>query len=194
MEPFSLRLLHDDPRHLSLSLCLVLPPVRPVPVAVYKSGRRLYPPTTLHRMEQRGEGARWGTGDGGGQRSWREGLGATRSGSHCIRRNTDCNLRRIVAEIRDWNPWPCHEQDTFSRPFSISFRGFRIFFLFFFLQQTILDESFPRFFFGFWRFWRWADIANKFCSFYLLLILFFFFFLFVMARVEIFSQAFLLIG
>lgn len=127
MEPFSLRPRRPTPSlSLPLSLCLVLPPARPVPVAVYKSGRRLYPPTTLHRMEQRGGGTRRRAQ--GGQRSTREGVRG-----HTIRVPTAsgvtrCNLRRIVAEIRDWNRGRVMNRTRFSRPFSISFRGFRIFY------------------------------------------------------------------
>lgn len=110
------------------------PPARPVPVAVYKSGRRLYPPTTLHRMEQRGGGTRRRAQ--GGQRSTREGVRG-----HTIRVPTAsgvtrCNLRRIVAEIRDWNRGRVMNRTRFSRPFSISFRGFRIFY-----QPTTFSAS-----------------------------------------------------
>lgn len=110
------------------------PPARPVPVAVYKSGRRLYPPTTLHRMEQRGGGTRRRAQ--GGQRSTREGVRG-----HTIRVPTAsgvtrCNLRRIVAEIRDWNRGRVMNRTRFSRPFSISFRGFRIFYQ---LSPLLLD-------------------------------------------------------
>lgn len=138
MEPFSLRPRRPTPSlSLPLSLCLVLPPARPVPVAVYKSGRRLYPPTTLHRMEQRGGGTRRRAQ--GGQRSTREGVRG-----HTIRVPTAsgvtrCNLRRIVAEIRDWNRGRVMNRTRFSRPFSISFRGFRIFFTNRPLSPLLLD-------------------------------------------------------
>lgn len=85
MEPFSLYNPRPLPSHIlsvsfSFSVSPILPPRRLLSVAVYKSGRRLYPPTTMYRMEQ-GTGGREGeSGTGAVSRGVRrEGLGATRS-------------------------------------------------------------------------------------------------------------------
>lgn len=130
MEPFSPS-VHDDPRHLSLSLSLPLwfsPLVRPVPVAVYKSGRRLYPPTTLHRMEQRGGGYRGGPEEGGGVRGHTIRVPTASGVTRC------CNLRRIVAEIRDWNRGRVmNRTDVFPALFQFPFAVSVFFFFFFFL-------------------------------------------------------------
>ena len=144
MEPFSPS-VHDDPRHLSLSLSLPLwfsLLVRPVPVAVYKSGRRLYPPTTLHRMEQRGGGYRGGPEEGGGVRGHTIRVPTASGVTRC------CNLRRIVAEIRDWNRGRVMNRTDvfpalFQFPFAVSV--FFFFFFFFLLQPTTFSRFSSRF-------------------------------------------------
>ena len=140
MEPFSPS-VHDDPRHLSLSLSLPLwfsPLVRPVPVAVYKSGRRLYPPTTLHRMEQRGGGYRGGPEEreGGGVRGHTIRVPTASGVTRC------CNLRRIVAEIRDWNRGRVmNRTDVFPALFQFPFAVSVFFFFFFFYYNRPLSPA-----------------------------------------------------
>lgn len=122
MEPFSLY-NPRPPLSRSLRLALVLrPAVSPsaplLPVAVYKSGRRLYPPTTMHRMEE-GRTARGGRSQKShGQREKeREGLGATRSvPPHPAQRcNLDALWERTVTGIAAVSR-PGHVFPLFSPP------------------------------------------------------------------------------
>ena len=115
--------IHWFIRSLSLSLFLsaILPPLRLLPVAVYKSGRRLYPPTTMYRMEERRRG---GARDAGGpfpEEVSGEGLGATRSVPlHPARR---CNLDALWGKIRDWNRGRVTLRPRFPALFQFRFRA-----------------------------------------------------------------------